>query len=154
VAHLRYLVDTNVLLRWVNPGAKEYLVARSAIHQLRNAGSTLCYASQNLGEFWNVLTRPVTANGYGLTPQESDQRAHEIESRLQLLPDGALVHQEWRRMLVAHGISGVKVHDSRLMASMRVHGVRDFLTFNTRDFARFTDIRAVAPAEVAPNAVP
>jgi predicted nucleic acid-binding protein len=31
---------------------------------------------------------------------------------------------------------------------MRVHGVKRILTFNTRDFARFTDIEAVHPAEL------
>ncbi len=141
-----YLVDTNVLLRWVKPQADEYLIARSAIHHLRQTGSTLYYVSQNLGEFWNVLTRPISANGYGLSPREADERAREIEGRLQFLPDSSQVHQEWRRMLVTYAISGVQVHDARLVASMRVHNVGRILTFNARDFSRFSDIVAITPA--------
>jgi predicted nucleic acid-binding protein len=143
-----YLVDTNVLLRWVQPAAREYALAQSAIKHLRDLGSGLYYTSQNLGEFWNVLTRPVPGNGYGLSPAEADKRAREIESRLQLLPDTGPIHQEWRRMLVDYGVSGVQVHDARLVASMRIHGVGRILTFNARDFRRFTDIEAVLPQDL------
>jgi hypothetical protein len=31
---------------------------------------------------------------------------------------------------------------------MHVHGVKLILTFNTRDFARFTDIEAIHPAHL------
>jgi predicted nucleic acid-binding protein len=43
----------------------------------------------------------------------------------------------------------VQVHDARLAASMMVHGVRRILTFNARDFTRFTAIEAVDPAQLA-----
>ncbi len=39
------------------------------------AGGNPCYTSQNLGEFWNVLTRPIDRNGFGLTPAEANDRA-------------------------------------------------------------------------------
>jgi hypothetical protein len=32
---------------------------------------------------------------------------------------------------------------------MHIHGVERILTFNTRDFARFTPIKAVNPADVS-----
>jgi predicted nucleic acid-binding protein len=62
---------------------------------------------------------------------------------LRLLPDSLAVHQEWRRLLVVSNVSGVQVHDARLVAAMRVHGVGTILTFNEKDFARYTDIEAV-----------
>ena len=60
-----------------------------------------------------------------------------------MLPDSLAVHEEWRRLLVTHGVSGVQVHDARLAAAMRVHGVKRILTFNDRDFTRFTHIEAI-----------
>ncbi len=60
-----------------------------------------------------------------------------------------MVHQEWRKLLVAHGVSGVQVHDARLAAGMRVHGVRLILTFNDRDFARYLGIEAIHPGTFA-----
>ena len=105
----------------------------------------LCYTSQNVSEFWNTCTRPLDRNGYGLTPKEADRRAHFFEDRLRLLPDSLAVHNEWRQMLVTHGISGVQVHDARLVAAMRVHGVQRILSFNNADFVRYRDIEAVNP---------
>jgi predicted nucleic acid-binding protein len=46
------------------------------------------------------------------------------------------------------GVSGVQVHDARLVAAMRVHGVKRILTFNERDFARYADVEAVHPRSV------
>jgi predicted nucleic acid-binding protein len=66
-----------------------------------------------------------------------------------MLPDTPEVHVLWRRLLVAHAVSGVQVHDARLAAAMLVHGVNRILTFNTLDFARFTGIQAVNPADLS-----
>ena len=51
-------------------------------------------------------------------------------------------------MLVDYGVSGVQVHDARLAATMRVHGVQRILTFNVQDFRRYTGIEAVLPQSV------
>ena len=95
------------------------------------------------------VTRPVDRNGYGLSPQETDRLAKTFEEKLRLLPDSLAVHEEWRRILVTHSVSGVQVHDARLVAAMRVHGVKRILTFNDKDFSRYTDVEAVHPRAVS-----
>jgi predicted nucleic acid-binding protein len=55
---------------------------------------------------------------------------------------------EWRRLIVAHGISGIQVYDTRLVAAMQVHGVPRILTFNDRDFARYDGVDAVHPLTI------
>jgi len=149
MAETPYLLDSNILLRWVKPGHRDYPVILSAIEAILRRDGVLCYTSQNVAEFWNACTRPVERNGYGLTPQEADRRARFFEERLRLLPDTPAVHEEWRRILVAHSVAGVQVHDARLVAAMRVHGVRCILTFNERDFARYPEIEAVNPRSAA-----
>jgi len=140
-----YLLDSNILLRWVKPDDRDYPLVVSAIDAILRDGGILCYTSQNVAEFWNTCTRPLDQNGFGLSPQETDRRARAFEERLQLLPDSVAVHQEWRALLVSHNISGVQVHDARLAAAMRVHGIKRILTFNERDFARYPGIQAVHP---------
>jgi predicted nucleic acid-binding protein len=140
-----YLVDTNVLLRFVRPDDRDYPVARSAVHQLWTAGEHLCYTSQNLAEFWNTCTRPGEMNGYGLSIAEADQRAKLVEELLTFLEDSKAVHLEWRKLIVAHSVSGAQVYDARLVAAMRVHQVAHLLTFNTRDFVRYSGITPVHP---------
>jgi predicted nucleic acid-binding protein len=66
-----------------------------------------------------------------------------------LLPDNIATHEEWRKLLVAYSVSGVQVHDARLVAAMKVHSVKRILTFNDKDFARYNDIEAVHPRAVS-----
>ena len=61
----------------------------------------------------------------------------KVEAALTLLPDTPAVYPEWKRLVVLHGVLGVKVHDARLVAFMNVHGVRRILTFNAADFLRY-----------------
>ena len=142
-----FLVDTNILIRWVKRDDPGYPLVTAAIKRLVEMGATSCYVSQNLGEFWNVLTRPIERNGYGMSPETADVKARDIESAFRLLPDNLAVHERWRRLLVEHRVSGVQVHDARLVAAMHVHGVKSILTFNSKDFARFGDIEAVHPLQ-------
>jgi predicted nucleic acid-binding protein len=146
------LVDSNVLVNWVQMEQAGVSIVRTAIDVLVRQGIELCYASQNLGEFWNVSTRPTSRNGFGLSPAEADHRAKSFERRMRLLPEHPLVHEEWRRLLVTYQVSGVQVHDTHLVAVMNVYGVTQILTYNTKDFRRFTGIEALDPADVARTA--
>ena len=140
-----YLIDSNILIRWVQPEGLEFRLVRRAIQTLEEMDDVPCYTSQNLGEFWNVLTRPAQRNGYGLSPENAMLRATKVEAKFRLLSDSLATHNEWRNLLVSHRVSGVQVHDARLVAAMHVYGVKRILTFNTRDFARYDDIEAVTP---------
>jgi len=51
------LVDSNILIRWVQPADPDYTLVEGALASLLRSGAILCYASQNLGEFWNASTR-------------------------------------------------------------------------------------------------
>lgn len=144
----KWLADTNVLIRWLQPRDDDFTVVQGAIQKLETTGAIPCFTSQNLGEFWNVLTRPSSRNGYGLTPSKAEERARIIESRFRLLADVPAIYEEWRSLLVKYSVSGVQVHDARLVASMHVHGVRNLLTFNARDFARYSGIRALHPSQL------
>jgi predicted nucleic acid-binding protein len=146
-----YLVDTNILLRFVKPDDHDYPAVRSALGRLWIGGDDLHYTSQNLAEFWSTCTRPVERNGYGLTIPDVDRRARLVEEHFSLLEDSNAVHQEWRKLLVAHAVSGVQVHDARLVAAMRVHQISHILTFNVRDFMRYRDITAVSPEAISGN---
>lgn len=140
-----YLVDTNVLLRFVKPDDRDYPLLRSVISRLWIDGDDLCYTSQNLAEFWNVCTRSAERNGYGLTISEANRRARLVEEQFRLLEESNAVHREWRKLLVVHAVSGVQVYDARLVAAMLVHEISNILTFNIRDFARYQRITAICP---------
>jgi predicted nucleic acid-binding protein len=147
---LTVLLDTNILLRVLEPSDPEYALVREAVKALTVRGESLCFTSQNLVEFWSVCTRPVSKNGFGLNLAQTDERATLIERRFRLLPDNERVHAEWRRLVVAHSVAGVQVHDARLIAAMLAHGVPQLLTLNDRDFGRYSGISVVHPRDVVP----
>jgi predicted nucleic acid-binding protein len=142
------LVDTNVLLRRIQPDHVHHAPAIDSVGRLLATGEQVYFTSQNICEFWNVMTRPIAANGLGFSPAFALSEVGKIETVLTLLPDSPTAYEEWKRLVSAYAISGTKVHDARLVAIMKVHGVRRILTFNTGDFARF-DIEALHPSAVA-----
>ena len=145
------LLDSNILLRMSKSDDPQRRTIETALHVLTARGARLCYTSQTLGEFWNVATRQVGQNGFGLSVPETDRLARVIERDFEFLADSSEVHDRWRELLVVHEIKGVQVHDARLAASMYVHNVLRLLTLNVRDFARFHALRIIRPADVKPG---
>ena len=88
-------------------------------------------------------------NGYGLSIAETDRRAKLIEADFSLLPDTERIHVEWRSLVVIHSVAGVKVHDARLVAAMKVHGITHLLTLDAEDFSRYPGIHVVHPLQSA-----
>ena len=145
-----YLTDTNVLLRFVDPTHVSYLRIQASIDKLWENGHQLQTTPQNFAEFWNASTRPANRNGFGRTPFETGALLHRLERLFPLLPDSPDMYSNWRRLVVKYRVSGVQVHDARLVASMLVHDVTHILTFNIQDFTRYAPdgIIAIDPATV------
>ncbi len=143
-----YLADTNILLRLLHRPDPEHGLVRAALRLLRRRGETIFYAPQNLVEFWRVCTRPISANGFGLSIAETNGRAKVIERLYILAPEVPEVHVRWRELVVTRAVSGIQVHDARLVALMRVHGLMDLLTLNVADFRRYPGISASHPRDV------
>ena len=68
-----------------------------------------------------------------------------IERYCQLLTESLATHQEWRRLIMAHSVQGVLIHDTRTISVMNVHGITHLLTFDKDDFKRFPGITALYP---------
>ena len=145
-----YLTDTNVLLGFSYRADPRYRIVRPTVRELLANGHQLQTASQNFAEFWNVSTRPANRNGFGQMPLEADRILQHLERLFPLLPDSSDVYPEWRRLVVEYDVSGVQVHDARLVALMVACDVTHILTFDTADFARYAPegIVAVDPATV------
>ena len=141
------LVDTNILLRRTQPAHESHAVAVESVAQLHASGEPVHFTPQNIAKFWNVVTRPIANNGLGFAAALALVEVEKIERALTLLPDIPAMYGEWKRLVVQHGVVGVKVHDVRLVAAMNVHDVRRILTFDTGDFARY-GIDVLLPASV------
>lgn len=143
-----YLIDTNVLLRLSQHNDPQHDLVQAALDELDRRGLEFYFALQNIAEFWNVCTRPIKHNGYGLSIAETDRHTAAIERVMLLLPDDDRVYSIWRQLVVAHNVRGVQVHDARLVAIMRAHGLTHLLTMNQSDFARYANIQAIHPSQL------
>jgi hypothetical protein len=92
-----------------------------------------------------VATRPVNNNGLGLTPSQAHRVTSRIEEVCTVFRDPPELYDEWRRLIVAHSVSGKNSHDARLVAAMTVHSITQILTFNPRDFSRYIGITVLLP---------
>jgi predicted nucleic acid-binding protein len=117
--------------------------------RLAQDGDQICETPQNLFEIWVVATRPIATNGFSLAPNQAERLLAHVESSVFRLPDSDAVYAEWRRLVIAHGVSGKQAHDARLVAAMLVHRIKHILTFNTPDFARYANIVVLDPIRVA-----
>ena len=102
----------------------------------------------NFGEFWNVSTRSLDRNGFGLSIQETARRFNAVVRKMTLLPETKGIYLVWLRLLQAHEVRGVQVHDAHLAAVLEVHQVTHLLTFNGADFKRFPHVVAVHPQDL------
>jgi predicted nucleic acid-binding protein len=142
------LIDTNVLLRSVQPSHPMHAGAVHALEVLMKRQEVLAVALQNVAEFWNAATRPVVHNGLGFTLEEAQDELTRIEGFFQILCESTASYETWKTLLIAHRVMGVQVHDARLVAVMKAHGIVQIITFNVADFARFPTIEAVHPDRI------
>ena len=142
------LVDTNILLRIARRSDPQHKLIDAALAKLASEDTTLYYTHQNVAELWNVMTRPINRNGFGLTAAEAEREVRVIEAGMSLLPDNEAIYREWRRIVVQHAVSGVQVYDARLAAAMLVHGISQILTLNITDFSRYSGVTVVHPDSV------
>ncbi len=145
---MSFLLDTNIILRLVEPVHPMYTAALEASSALLAADEVVHIVPQNIAEFWNVCTRPLNQNGLGFSSDQTDAEVSRIETLFQIVLDEPSIYKEWRELVVRHGVHGVRVHDARLVAAMKVHDITHLLTFDDGDFKRYQEITVMTPAAV------
>ena len=142
------LVDTNILLRSMQPHHPHYVLVERALLALQAQNETLYVTAQDLVEFWAVATRPEKSeNGLGMSPDMAAKELAVLKDLFQLLPEPDSVFVEWERLGTTCKVSGKNTHDARLVATMRLHGIEKVLTFNISDFQRFPGVMVLNPAQ-------
>lgn len=145
---MKYLVDTNILLRLVQKNSPMHLDTQRAIVTLKKQGNFLCIIPQNIIEFWAVATRPLDKNGLGLSITQAEEESEKLKKIFILELDTPQIFTEWESLVIKYQVMGKQVHDARLVAAMLAHNITHLLTFNVDDFKRFADIVVVDPRSV------
>lgn len=141
-----WMLDTNVLIFLANPSSLDHAPARREVSRLLLSGERCVLAVQTLYEFWSVVTRPVASNGLGWEVDRAKAAIEDLRGRFPVLPEPPEVFPIWLGIVSAGGITGKRVHDAHLAATMLANGVSRLVTFNPSDFASCGEIEIRVPA--------
>ncbi|VXD13140.1 PilT protein [Planktothrix serta PCC 8927] len=145
---IRYLLDTNVILRFCNPSDVQHDLATEAISYLLNQGDECFLTGQVLIELWVVATRPVEVNGLGWTTEKTRQIIDELLNRFPLLEESPQIFFTWLDLVTTNQVMGKRTHDARLMAVVLANNITHILTFNSSDFAVKSMITVICPQQL------
>lgn len=146
---MQVFVDKGVLRRVFDKASPNQRTILRAFRTLWAQGHALVTSHQNIAEIWNVATRPQSARGgFGLSAAEVEKRLKTIEKLGSLLAFTTASYAVWRQLLIDHSITGVAVHDARLVAVMKTHGVSHIMTLNSGDFQRYDGIVVQLPEDI------
>lgn len=144
----RYLLDTNVVLRFCNPSDVQHQLATEAISRLLAQADECLLTAQVLIELWVVATRPVEVNGLGWTVEQTRDTINQLLNRFPLLEETSQIFPNWLDLVTISKVMGKRTHDARIVAVMLAHGVTHLLTFNPSDFVVTPSITIVRPQEL------
>lgn len=133
---MAYLLDTSLLVRLANATDSQHATAVQAVLSLHRQGETLHITPQVMIEFRNVGTRPIAQNGLGMSTADTEAQSAGFEVSFPLLADSPDVYPAWKLLVQVAGVVGKQVHDARIVAICRVHGISHLLSFNVAHFTR------------------
>jgi toxin-antitoxin system PIN domain toxin len=138
-------VDTNILVYAHREEVAFHRVASALLSELAEGPATWAIPWPCVHEFLNIVTHPRIYVPPTPLARAIDQVDIWLESpTLLLLGETAAHWPTLRAMLLAGRIMGPRVHDGRIAALCRQHGVRELWTAD-RDFSRFAGVTTANP---------
>jgi toxin-antitoxin system PIN domain toxin len=142
-------LDTNILVYAHREDSPFNAIACRRVTELAESSSNWAIPWPCLHEFLAVVTHPRIYRPPTPLAQALEQIGAWLESpTLVLLAESAAYWPALRQLLVAGQVVGPQVHDARVAALCRQHGVRELWSAD-RDFSRFAGINVVNPLIVA-----
>lgn len=138
-------VDTNILVYAHREDSRFFHAADARLTQLAESGVRFAIPWPCLHEFLAIVTHPRIFKPPTPLPQALEQVACWLEiPGLVLLGEHEGYWLELRRLLLAGGIVGPRVHDARVAALCRLHHVQTLWSAD-RDFSRFPELEVDNP---------
>lgn len=148
----KYLLDTNVVLRFSNPSDSQHDLATEAVATLLLQGNECYLTAQILIELWVVSTRPVDVNGLGWSIEQTHDVIEQLLNRFPMADETSEIFPSWLSLVTDNQINGKRTHDARIAAVMLTSGINHILTLNPNDFSGIPGIAIVQPRQVLEEA--
>ena len=138
-------VDTNILVYAHRADSSWHVPAESVIHDLAESIATWAIPWPCIHEFLAICTHPRIYDPPSPLDEALQQLACWFESpTLTMLHEGPGYLSSLKEILQETRSSGPAVHDARVAALCRFHGVQELLTTD-RDFSRFRGLSTRNP---------
>jgi len=143
VSHL--FVDTNILVFATDAASPFQSAAETALEEWRKQGTELYVSVQVLRECLDVTTRP--APGQTAPPDYAAILGNiaSFRSAFHVLEGTRLVSEKLGELVQRFAVKGRQVHDANIAATILTNGLKDLLTQNVADFARFSPLLTAHP---------
>jgi uncharacterized protein len=138
-------VDTNILVYAHREDAPFHQIAVQRVTALAEGRTAWAIPWPCIHEFLAIITHPRIYDPPTPLPLALDQVDAWLESPALMLFAESEQHWSELRSLVETGrITGARIHDARIAALCRQHGIRELWSAD-RDFSRFSDLPLVNP---------
>ena len=105
-------------------------------------------SGQIIREYLVVATRPIGANGLGLSPRDALRNVQQFGKRATFFDESEAVSMRLRSLVGSHRLTGKSIHDANVVAVMASQGIRWLVTENPYDFKGFGEIRTISLPEL------
>jgi toxin-antitoxin system PIN domain toxin len=138
-------VDTNILVYAHREDAPFHQIAVQRVTALAEGRTAWAIPWPCIHEFLAIITHPRFYDPPTPLPLALDQVDAWLESpALMLLAESEQNWSELRSLVETGRITGARIHDARIAALCRQHGIRELWSAD-RDFSRFSDLPLVNP---------
>ncbi len=145
----KYLLDTNIILRFSNPADTQHELVTNAVATLLMQAHECYLTPQVLIELWVIATRPTDVNGLGWSPKHTRNIIAQLIDRFPMAEESPQVFPAWLALVMENQIKGKRTHDARIVAVMRVSNISHVLTLNPNDFYGLSDVIVIHPQNIA-----
>ena len=139
-------IDTNILIYANLALSPFHSQATERLQAMEEQEIELWISRQTLREYLAAMTRRGDLTGE-IPVSSLVKDVQYFSNRFQLAEDNFQVTERLLTLMEEITIGGKQVHDANIVATMLVYGIRQLLTHNTGDFARFSELITVLPLQ-------
>lgn len=141
-------VDTNILLCATDKDRGYHTTVVDFLEGGMSGRFSLITSNQVFREYLVVATRPREVNGFGLSPKDSLANVSHFQSICQTVDETSLSLEKLKILVQKHHLSGKRIHDANIAATMLANGLSHLMTLNPSDFEAFKFIRILNFEEI------
>lgn len=144
----RHFVDTNVLLAASDADRLQHSACLNLLKSGMAGEVSLFACGQVFREYLVVATRPLKRNGLGMPVTRALDNLAAFRQCIRILDENSSVVRRLARLIGKYQVSGKRIHDCNITATMLEHGLKSLITLNSKDFHGMEELDLTEPSRL------